>query len=373
MDANLVCSLCNFHSADHFCICTDLPVFCKDCKSTHTAKPDFHFALPILALNYVTPQNQFQFTPWLLNLTNSHRKLRGNLHKIDQCRNELESLFGNIERELLEIKAKYMQKLEKLKAILSLKIESSISETVENSYKSDYQPRSYLTNLIWTHSSYHCAGDLSVFSYSLNADLERVKEIVEVKIDTSVPELEGFNSERDEMRTIKTTFPSQNTENLALKLQEKPINDSQITNSSYSTIPILPKKPQKTRPKVEEKKTEIDSKAPLIVYIEASRAKICDLISVRSVGLVGTVREVDEGTQYIWVETGLYCSGSRCGDRKASYEVDREWRVKRLTDMTTGRCFHGQWWDSVRHQVFSFGGRSNPVFRPNRYHPPSQT
>lgn len=187
MEGNLVCSLCNSQPLHQFCICSDFPLFCNNCISIHAAKSGFHFGLPLAAREYVTIANRGQYETWFRNLADSQQKLRENIGLMDSCKREIEAS----DARFTHIKAKFAQSLEELKAALSLKIEEAVQETSSNAYL-DYQPRTYLGNLIWTRSYQHDSEPISVFFYQIHVS------DVEISFKTTVPELihMNFNSER---------------------------------------------------------------------------------------------------------------------------------------------------------------------------------
>lgn len=73
--------------------------------------------------------------------------------------------------------------------------------------------------------------------------------------------------------------------------------------------------------------------------------------------------EVDIGSRYLWMETGLFVSGGRGhlgwggeASRREAYEVGLAGVVTRLSDMLTPRRSHGLWWLAAKQQVLVFGG-----------------
>jgi len=79
--------------------------------------------------------------------------------------------------------------------------------------------------------------------------------------------------------------------------------------------------------------------------------------------------EVDIGSRYVWMETGLFVSGGRHhlgwggeASRREAYEVGLAGVVTRLADMLTPRRSHGLWWLAAKQQVLVFGGTLHPGY-----------
>jgi len=171
MADNHICFICNTEPAVQTCICSsDLPLFCGKCRQTHEEKPGFHFALPEKALDYVNAQNQHQTMLWLLSVQNSQEKLRGNIPKIDKCRREIEALQSNNPAEFDPIKAKALEALKELKAVLTPKIQEVFEETATNAYIRSYQPTTFLSSLIWVHSREQSSDPISIFTYQIQTE-----------------------------------------------------------------------------------------------------------------------------------------------------------------------------------------------------------
>jgi len=206
MEGNRVCSLCHREVAVQFCICSNLPLYCSGCKRIHQAKPDFHFALPLKALDYVTPKLQQQFKVHLLSLVNSHEKLRENLQVLEQFRGAIEATYENFHRDLDKAKANLLYRLEGWKTALSQNIEAAIQENDANAYRHDYQPSSYLAGLVWTHACQFSSDPIPVLAYEVRIAEERLKDPVDISFYLAI---EGFgpyeSGGRRLMREIETT------------------------------------------------------------------------------------------------------------------------------------------------------------------------
>lgn len=215
MGENRSCSICEIDEAEVFCICSDLPLLCAGCRPSHEAKPDFHFSLPAQAYDHVNRHNQMQYKIWLFSLNHSQERLRDNMKAMDQCRADLEACFLKMRRELNELRTQVLQKLEEMKEALGIMIEQAVEETSTHAYLSDYEPTTYLANLVWTQCCEQRPDPIPVFTYQIHPDM-RVEECLEIAFRTSVPDLEGFNY------TSQSYFTRRENEELKFKLQELP-------------------------------------------------------------------------------------------------------------------------------------------------------
>ena len=193
MDCNRLCSLCSANPAAQFCICSNLPLFCSSCRAVHESKPGFHFSLPVSGFDYITPGNQSEHRLWLVCLANSYEKLRENALLIEKCRADIEARFAWIYDELEQMKGKLGRVLDEMKGILQGKIEEAITETSENAYLGDYQPISYLADLIWTHSCRNSSEPIPAFTYQVQSDVGIIEKLMKFSIQTAVPELLHLN------------------------------------------------------------------------------------------------------------------------------------------------------------------------------------
>ena len=139
--------------AELLCICSDLPIFCPDCQSAHQSKPGFHFFLPLQASECITPHNQHQYQLWLFSLKHSQDLLRDNLKWFDQCRADIQAWCQTVKQQLNDLETTLLQTLEGMKQALTTLIEDAIRETSNNAYRGDYQPRTYLSDVIYQQSS----------------------------------------------------------------------------------------------------------------------------------------------------------------------------------------------------------------------------
>ena len=199
MEGNRLCSLCSTEPAAQFCICSNFPLLCAVCRPTHEGKSGFHFTLPLQALAHITPQNQQQYRLWLVSVANSQEKLKENLPRIDQCREEIEALYAYIRGEIEKTRLQFLHTLEDLKTALSAKIEEAIVETSTNAYLGSYQPSSTLATLIWTHSCENSSEPLPVFSYQIKTEVEALQDCLGVSLRIDVPELQHFGRESGDL------------------------------------------------------------------------------------------------------------------------------------------------------------------------------
>lgn len=75
---------------------------------------------------------------------------------------------------------------------------------------------------------------------------------------------------------------------------------------------------------------------------------------------------IGEHIRYVWVDTGLFCSGGiqHLGQSSESFKQDaylltpgsRDWSVTHLPDMSVPRHSHGLWWFQTHRKVMVFGG-----------------
>lgn len=91
------------------------------------------------------------------------------------------------------------------------------------------------------------------------------------------------------------------------------------------------------------------------VYVEERQVSVYDFTRLTwdAIPLSFPV-ELGLDCRYIWVETGLFCSGG--GEHcKRTYLLDKDWGVTCLADMLESRNNHGLW-ASARSSVLTFGG-----------------
>lgn len=81
---------------------------------------------------------------------------------------------------------------------------------------------------------------------------------------------------------------------------------------------------------------------------------------------LSTTINIGEHSRYVWVDTGLFCSGGiqSLGQPSERFKQDayllkpgsRDWAVTHLTDMNVARYSHGLWWFQTNRKVMVFGG-----------------
>ena len=170
MEDRKLCSLCSSEPAFQVCICSDLPLFCPNCKETHQSSADFHFPLPLQALTYITSENQAKFKTRFQNLANSSEKLKGNMQVLEQFSLEIETAYEEMYREIDQRKAGWLFLVDELKATLAAQIKLAEQEVYEKAYQADYKPSSYMANLLWTVDS---SDQIPLFSYYIRCIEER--------------------------------------------------------------------------------------------------------------------------------------------------------------------------------------------------------
>jgi serine/threonine protein kinase len=115
----------------------------------------------------------------------------------------------------------------------------------------------------------------------------------------------------------------------------------------------------------EEKKRPTEDLSGLASVWE-NRIKIIDFSRMRWVSSpLSSPIDIGEQSRYVWVDTGLFCSGGTqsLGQQSERSKQDayllkpgREWAVTRLADMITSRHSHGLWWYQAQRKVMVFGG-----------------
>jgi len=100
-----------------------------------------------------------------------------------------------------------------------------------------------------------------------------------------------------------------------------------------------------------------------LAYVTSSLVKVYDCLnSTWSWHPLTSSITVDDDSQYLWVDTALFCSGgnSEVGKegKAESYLLGsgNEWTVTRLADMLVPRGHHGLWYQSAHLSVLVFGG-----------------
>lgn len=251
MQDNLVCSLCRSQPIAHFCICSNLPSLCRNCKAVHETKQDFHFALPMAARGYINAENQQLYYLWFRSLAKSQEKLRENLLLIDQCRRHINAL----DAEFCRIIKKMTESLETLKAALSQEIEEAIEQTSINAYFGDYEPKGPLAPLIWSHSCQESQDPIPVFTYQVQTyDLE---SCIGLSFRTSIPEIAHLNYGKEEgedqgkeLAMLKAELADQKAANERLIAHEK--------ESAYALHCLASREVQLTQ-EVETWKAQVDA------------------------------------------------------------------------------------------------------------------
>ena len=413
MEGNRLCSLCHSKPADHVCICFNLPVFCSNCSFQHVSKPDFHFLLPVEALNYVNLENQHLYSLWLYGLSNSHRKLRASIAKIDQFMSEIDGVFDHLHSELVHLQAEHVQNLAALKSALVLLIEESITETSTFAYQSACTSPNYLSNLIWTHTASQSGDTLLRLECEANVHFEGIKDSIGVQcrvitgehvwttygnkgrnfkeeiedlkekitemtgnLKEKEDEISGWQRELQTQRNLYDLLQSEIREKDAFFLSKIHENED-VIRANCAEIDRLKselslhfdteadKKPVQTSTDdglqltLEESKTDIVRSDLVHVNAKKGEVGVFSLMSMRwnRGKLVGKVDGLNRDSRYVWVDSGLLCSGGCLGSQVSYLLVGgEEWVARRLTDMVLPRSGHGQWWDVLRRKVLTFGG-----------------
>ena len=344
MEGNRLCVSCSLRPSDHFCICSGLPRLCSHCRVKHETQSGFHFILPIDAIHYVNQSNQVQYRVWLTALKSSQEMIRENVRLFEEIKAGVETHSENLRRELMEMTARVMRTLGEFERKMREKIEEAVQETTVNAYRADYQPTTYLASLIWTHCSYQSSDPISLFSYGLNTEVT-VKDCLRVNFQTTIPDLEGFNFTSNLLHREPDEAKSSETE-LVLK-EALPVKESSNTE-------------------VENKQEVIESKVSRkkpLVHVKSGQVRVFNLKNRKwvPVPLTGYGLKIGYDARYMWIETGLFCSGGmKLSRRVYLLTVGTEWIVTKLADMLCDRYCHGLWWDSHRHQALTFGGTYYP-------------
>lgn len=328
MDDNRACSLCKLHPADQFCICSDLPLLCPACLQLHVTKPDFHFTLPTSDYYLVQSYGQIETKIWLMSLKHSQEKLMENVSLVEKFMADLVNLQIKIVEKVTELTNNSLETLASFREILHTEIKKAVKETSANACRAEYAPQNYLASLIWNHCLRQCTDPISVLEWEVKTEGMQ-KEWMRVELRNSVPHLEHFNF------TSHLSPISNSPEEFSRSQGKIPISDSRLISE-----PIKP--------------------LFQLISVEPRQVKVCDIPEMRShtAPLSNPVPRIDQYSRFIWVEKGVYCSGGGAPYTKEAYLLGegREWTVTKLRDMRTGRCSHGQWWDSERREVLTFGG-----------------
>lgn len=216
MEDNKLCSLCSNESASVFCICSDFPFVCSTCQPSHQSRPDFHFFLPQEAHRQISPDRQQQVRATFFSLANSIEQMKKGVKRFDQCREEVERVYRDLHSEIDRAKAETLTKLERLKEAASLAVEKAVSELSENAYRVDYQPKSQLAGMMWAHCKKNSSEPISVLTYQVTMQDERLKDPVEVIFESTIMKLAQLKHESGGMQLRRELLhKSQQIERLA--------------------------------------------------------------------------------------------------------------------------------------------------------------
>ena len=314
MDGNLSCSSCQQDSAEVFCICTDLPLFCGICWGNHKEKDGFHFPLSTDVYCQHFRENQRQHIIWLQALTNSQEKLKENLLRIDQLKAEIEV----IQREL----SKRIATLAEIKRVLSAEIDKAIAETTSNVYKPDYTPQTYLAYLILSHWFSQTNAAIPVFECEINSDAV-LSDGLGFHFSSEVPELE----------VLSRRFGGGDYEEIRGRVSSMEDETKDSEDSPSDSLPT-----------------------PQLVHIDTSAIRFFDFESRAwkepielEVGI-----STDQFSRWVVLAGGsVFCCGGY-ETPKVVYVIDSDGSVERKTDMKTERADHGVL--ALHSTVYVFGG-----------------
>lgn len=250
MDAIVSSLLCeNCHSpAEVFCTCSYRPtLLCSICLAPHQASRAIHFAAPLSALNSLD-----EYMRKFMQINSIKAVLRRQIESFDQAIQEIHKAFEDtlafIEHSRDEVKRMFESKKEQITVDIQLALEEA-----EDCLQKRSTPTSPLAHAFWTQPS-EC---LQLFQYSLEA-----------------PDLDKWLSSWLTYRFSLQDF---------CDLDRGPPASKHI--HSYLTPPL--------------------------VYVEPTRLKIFNI------GKEGwdpypldKQIAVDDGSRYIWTDSGLFCSGS---------------------------------------------------------------
>ena len=363
-ESNEFCSLCRLHTADLACICINLPVLCENCRQIHQSKPDFHFILPITALKTINSGNQQYYRVLFLSLRNSQQILKANLGTFDRFHAEIETLSTHFHSELAEFTLKLHTELREFEGLLEEKITEAIEETSLNAFKREYQPGSYLGEVLWRHAREHRSDPIDVVRCRVERAGE-VEECWEVEWNTEVPELQTRNRLKREREVEELRRKVRENEDRVKELEGEVQELKDGMKTQQEEIVGLREEIDRLRNLGPPIPASDPEPAPVptssLVTISGTEVKVCDLIQRKwtAAALTETILGVDAGTRYMWVPGGVYCSGVGSTNANSAFLLrsGREWTVTRLKEMVKPRQFHGLWWDAERNRALSFGGK----------------
>ena len=131
--------MCSWGVAELLCICSDLPIFCP--TVTNPDPVSLLSASPGLRVHHSSQQ-----APTLFSLKHFQDLLRDNLKLFDQCRHT--GLVSDSEGAAGDHSAADLGRHE-----TGPLVEDAIRETSNNAYRGDYQPRTYLSDVIYQQNS----------------------------------------------------------------------------------------------------------------------------------------------------------------------------------------------------------------------------
>lgn len=178
-----MCAECRTAPATCFCICSSLPFICTYCEQKHRLQSGFHYLLPSAAIGLVTPQNQQRYRVWLLSLSFSQEKLSENLQSLDRCKQEIDLAYESAKRQLDEIRHEQLSHLQRLKEVLTAKVQKALCETSLNATNYCYAPGGEYERLVWTHATENSSDAIPVFLHSVKVNDELCRHAVTVEME----------------------------------------------------------------------------------------------------------------------------------------------------------------------------------------------
>jgi len=177
--AGWVCALCQKQSAGFFCDCSDPEVFlCELCIGKHYARQPgkMHHCLPVAAYGqHCSPGFYERFAVRSGAFDRRVTSLRSSLSKIDRCSEEFNQKISQIIADIQEFKTATTQKLAKLKAELSSRLDRASQLVGESLYVDPNPSEDPIVQAL--RSGQETDEELSMFSYRLNDS--RAREVVE--------------------------------------------------------------------------------------------------------------------------------------------------------------------------------------------------
>ena len=247
-----MCSICQVDPAKSICLC-DYPVhiLCQgQCVDKHRKIPGFHFEMPVSQLSSVNRDNFSANQTWIFGLSRAHQALRKNIAAIEAFEVEIEASFGQIEREIADLKGEYKAAIQTLKRNIADMIDFAIGETTAQALTSDPQFSSPLSATIWESAHPGNTTSLQLYRLSVNiADKGAILPLICAEVQRNYPILPEFSLKNAVIFKSPTVIQNVPNSSVYPSLPQYPAyENAETTLRSKHFRPATPLAPQESLP-----------------------------------------------------------------------------------------------------------------------------